>query len=89
MRYAVERARAMEFERDLVAAELHAQENARLQRGLLPSPLLETDELEVALFYLAMTLPLTWLVRRLEVAWKPVSKSQRRVKKEPVYAAVK
>jgi len=28
----------------------------------------------VAVFYLAMTLPLTWLVRRLEEQWQPISK---------------
>ena len=51
VRYAVERGRATVYQRDLVAAELHAQENARLQRGLLPSPLIDTDDLRVALFY--------------------------------------
>lgn len=51
MRYAVERGRATVNQRDLVAAELHAQENARLQRGLLPHPLMETEDLEVALYY--------------------------------------
>lgn len=33
--------------------------------------------LEVALLYLAMTLPLTWLVRRLEAYWQPVSRSRK------------
>ncbi|MCU1594553.1 MAG: serine/threonine protein phosphatase [Frankiales bacterium] len=51
LRYAVERGRATTFQRELVAAQLRAQENTRLQRGLLPSPLLETDELQTALFY--------------------------------------
>ena len=51
LRYAIERGRATTYERDLVAAELRAQENARLQRGLLPSPLMTTDQLELALFY--------------------------------------
>ena len=51
VRYAVERGRAAIDRREFMAAELMAHENARLQRGLLPSPLLETDELEVALFY--------------------------------------
>jgi His/Glu/Gln/Arg/opine family amino acid ABC transporter permease subunit len=32
-----------------------------------------TVYLAVALLYLAMTLPLTWLVRRLEARWQPVS----------------
>lgn len=51
VRYAIERGRATLYERDLVAAELRAQENSRLQRGLLPSPLLDGDDLRVALFY--------------------------------------
>lgn len=33
-----------------------------------------TVYLTVALFYLAMTLPLTWLVRRLESKWQPISR---------------
>jgi serine phosphatase RsbU (regulator of sigma subunit) len=51
LRYAVERGRAMVYQRDLVAAELRAQENTRLQRGLVPSPLMDTEELGLALFY--------------------------------------
>jgi serine phosphatase RsbU (regulator of sigma subunit) len=51
MRYAVERSRATQTQRELVAAELRAQENTRLQRGLLPSPLLTTDALRVGSFY--------------------------------------
>jgi serine phosphatase RsbU (regulator of sigma subunit) len=51
LRYAVERGRAAIYERDLVAAELRAQENIRLQRGLLPSPLMDNDRLGLALFY--------------------------------------
>jgi serine phosphatase RsbU (regulator of sigma subunit) len=51
LRYAVERGRATTYERDLVAAELRAQENTRLQRGLLPNPLLDADDLRLALFY--------------------------------------
>jgi len=51
IRYAVERGRATVYQRDLVAAELRAQENTRLQRGLLPSPLLDTTDLGLALFY--------------------------------------
>jgi serine phosphatase RsbU (regulator of sigma subunit) len=51
VRYAMERGRATVYERELVAAELQAQENTRLQRGLLPSPLIETEDLGVALFY--------------------------------------
>jgi serine phosphatase RsbU (regulator of sigma subunit) len=51
LRYAVERGRATTYQRELVAAELRAQENTRLQRGLLPSPLMATAELGLALFY--------------------------------------
>lgn len=51
LRYAMERGRATVYERHLVAAELRAQENARLQRGLLPSPIIDTKELGLALFY--------------------------------------
>jgi serine phosphatase RsbU (regulator of sigma subunit) len=51
VRYAVERGRATAYERDLVAADLRAQENTRLQRGLLPSPLIAADVLGLALFY--------------------------------------
>jgi serine phosphatase RsbU (regulator of sigma subunit) len=51
LRYAIERGRATAYQRDLVAAEVRAQENARLQRGLLPSPLMDADVLGLALFY--------------------------------------
>ncbi len=51
LRYAVERGRATAYQRDLVAAELQSQENTRLQRGLLPSPLIDTELLGLALFY--------------------------------------
>lgn len=51
IRYAVERGRAATIQRDLVAAELRSQENARLQRGLLPNPLMDTEHLDLALFY--------------------------------------
>lgn len=51
LRYAVERGRATTYQRELVAAEVRAQENTRLQRGLLPSPLMDTQELGLALFY--------------------------------------
>jgi serine phosphatase RsbU (regulator of sigma subunit) len=51
VRYAMERGRATVYQRDLVAAELRAQENTRLQRGLLPSPLIDTEALGLALFY--------------------------------------
>jgi serine phosphatase RsbU (regulator of sigma subunit) len=51
LRYAIERGRAAVYERDLVAADLLSQENARLQRGLLPTPLMATEDVEVAPFY--------------------------------------
>jgi serine phosphatase RsbU (regulator of sigma subunit) len=51
LRYAVERGRATAYQRDLVAAELRSQENTRLQRGLLPSPLIDTGDVALALFY--------------------------------------
>jgi serine phosphatase RsbU (regulator of sigma subunit) len=41
--YAIERKRAELTSADLRASELRAQENARLERGLLPSPLLLDD----------------------------------------------
>ena len=48
IRYAVERRRAEEAQRELHAAQIHAQENARLERGLLPSPLLTDSRLRVS-----------------------------------------
>lgn len=39
-----------------------------------------TIYLTVAVFYLAMTLPLTWLVRRLEAKWQPISRPRARKK---------
>ncbi len=48
IRYAMERRRAEEAQRQLQAAQLHAQENARLERGLLPSPLLGDPRLRVS-----------------------------------------
>ena len=48
IRYAVERRRAEEAQRALQVAQLHAQENARLERGLLPSPLLTDSRLRVS-----------------------------------------
>ncbi|MCU1599796.1 MAG: transcriptional regulator [Frankiales bacterium] len=51
LRYAVERGRSLSDQRRLVAADLRAQENTRLQRGLLPSPLLDTDAVRVEPFY--------------------------------------
>lgn len=51
IRYAVERKRADESVRRLYASEARAAENARLERGLLPEPLLRGDHLEVVARY--------------------------------------
>jgi serine phosphatase RsbU (regulator of sigma subunit) len=51
VRYAVERQRAEETQRQLHEARLYAAENARLERGLLPSPLLTDRRLSVAARY--------------------------------------
>jgi serine phosphatase RsbU (regulator of sigma subunit) len=48
IRYAVERRRAEETQRALQVAQLQAEENARLERGLLPSPLLADPRLTVS-----------------------------------------
>jgi serine phosphatase RsbU (regulator of sigma subunit) len=48
IRYAVERRRATEAQRELRIAQILAQENARLERGLLPSPLLADSRLSVS-----------------------------------------
>jgi serine phosphatase RsbU (regulator of sigma subunit) len=48
IRYAVERRRATEAQRELHVARVQAQENARLERGLLPSPLLTDARLSVS-----------------------------------------
>ncbi|MEV0587467.1 fused response regulator/phosphatase [Nonomuraea sp. NPDC050310] len=46
VRYAMERKRADLAQLNLVQAELTAKENARLERGLLPTPILRTTQLE-------------------------------------------
>ncbi|MYV97947.1 SpoIIE family protein phosphatase [Streptomyces sp. SID3343] len=46
IRYALERKRADESQRRLVESELRAQENARLERGLLPAPILRDPSLD-------------------------------------------
>jgi CheY-like chemotaxis protein len=48
IRYAVERRRAEEAQRELRIAQVLAQEKARLERGLLPSPLLADSRLSVS-----------------------------------------
>lgn len=45
IRYAIERKRADESERQLIEAELRSEENARLELGLLPVPLIEDPAL--------------------------------------------
>ena len=51
IRYAVERKRSDKAERRLTESRLRAQENARLERGLLPTPLLEGSALRFAARY--------------------------------------
>ncbi|MCX5558720.1 PP2C family protein-serine/threonine phosphatase [Streptomyces sp. NBC_00038] len=51
IRYAVERKRSDRAERRLTESRLRAQENARLERGLLPTPLLEGSPLRFAARY--------------------------------------
>lgn len=51
IRYAVERKRADVAHRQLTESRLRAQENARLERGLLPTPLLQGSNLRFAAKY--------------------------------------
>ncbi|HEX5542781.1 MAG TPA: SpoIIE family protein phosphatase [Micromonospora sp.] len=51
VRYAVERKRADENARRLREAELRQEESARLERGLLPQPLVETDQVQIHTLY--------------------------------------
>ncbi len=51
IRYAVERKRADVAQYKLAESKLRAQENARLERGLLPNPLLEGSDLRFAARY--------------------------------------
>ncbi|MFG2784803.1 PP2C family protein-serine/threonine phosphatase [Streptomyces prunicolor] len=51
IRYAVARKRSDRAERKLTESKLRAQENARLERGLLPTPLLEGSPLHFAARY--------------------------------------
>jgi serine phosphatase RsbU (regulator of sigma subunit) len=53
MRYAIERAQAEAAARELLEARLLEQENARLQRGLLPTALLRDGDIRVAATYRA------------------------------------
>jgi serine phosphatase RsbU (regulator of sigma subunit) len=51
IRYAVERRRAERAQSQLQAASLYAQENARLERGLLPTPLVSDPRVALAAHY--------------------------------------
>jgi serine phosphatase RsbU (regulator of sigma subunit) len=51
LRYAIERKRADENAQRLREIELRQAESARLERGLLPQPLMSTDEVAVHTFY--------------------------------------
>jgi serine phosphatase RsbU (regulator of sigma subunit) len=51
VRYAVERRRADDARQQLEVARLHAEENARLERGLLPAPLVSDPELLLSAHY--------------------------------------
>ncbi|MFC9248132.1 PP2C family protein-serine/threonine phosphatase [Streptomyces sp. NPDC057136] len=51
IRYAVERKRADIAQHQLTESRLRAQENARLERGLLPTPLLQGSDLSFASHY--------------------------------------
>ncbi|MFF4249096.1 PP2C family protein-serine/threonine phosphatase [Streptomyces sp. NPDC001822] len=51
IRYAVERKRADIAQHQLTESRLRAQENARLERGLLPTPLLDGSDLSFAAHY--------------------------------------
>jgi serine phosphatase RsbU (regulator of sigma subunit) len=53
IRYAMERRRWDEARQQLQAAQLSAQENARLERGLLPSPVVDDPRVSVAARYRA------------------------------------
>jgi serine phosphatase RsbU (regulator of sigma subunit) len=51
IRYAIERKRASNTARRLREAELRTQENVRLERGLLPRPLLRSDTIQCMTLY--------------------------------------
>ncbi len=51
LRYAVERVRGERVRRQLWDAETRAEENVRLERGLLPTPLLANPDIHVAVRY--------------------------------------
>jgi serine phosphatase RsbU (regulator of sigma subunit) len=51
IRYAVERRRAEQTQSQLQTARLQARENARLERGLLPTPLVDDERVTLAAHY--------------------------------------
>jgi serine phosphatase RsbU (regulator of sigma subunit) len=51
IRYAVERRRAQDARQALEVARLHAAENARLERGLLPKPLVDDTRVQLTTCY--------------------------------------
>ena len=53
IRYAVERQRAAGLTRDLWAAERRRVDNRRMERALIPSPLLRSDDVTVSVRYRA------------------------------------
>jgi len=53
IRYAIERQRAARLTRDLFAAERRRADNTRMERALIPSPLLRSSDVTVAVRYSA------------------------------------
>lgn len=51
IRYAIERRRADRSQRELIEARLHARENARLERGLLPQALVRDPRVSLSTTY--------------------------------------
>lgn len=51
IRYAIERGRADRSQRELIEARLHARENARIERGLLPQALLRDPRIALTTTY--------------------------------------
>ena len=51
IRYAIERCRADRSQRELIEARLHARENARLERGLLPQALVRDPRIALSTTY--------------------------------------
>lgn len=51
IRYAIERCRADRSQRELIEARLHARENVRLERGLLPQSLVHDERIALSATY--------------------------------------